>query len=104
MVIEVVGNQTDILLMSETKLDDTFPLSPFVLEGFSPPYRFDRKVHSRDVMLFVREDIPFKLLRNVNPSGNIENVFVKISLRSKDGLFQAPVTLMSVLFKITQSI
>ena len=32
-------------------------------------------------MLFFEEDIPSKLLPNVNPSGNVENIFVKINLR-----------------------
>ena len=37
-------------------------------------------------MLFVREDIPSKLLTNINPSGNIENIFFEINLRSKKWL------------------
>ena len=37
-------------------------------------------------MLFVREDIPSKLLPNINPSCNIENIFVEINLRSKKWL------------------
>ena len=37
-------------------------------------------------MLFVREDIPSKLLPNISPSGNIENIFVEINLRSKKWL------------------
>ena len=37
-------------------------------------------------MLFVREDIPSKLLPNINPSSNIENIFVEINLRSKKWL------------------
>ena len=34
-------------------------------------------------MLLIREDIPSTLLPNVNPSDNIENIFVEINLRSK---------------------
>ena len=30
MLKEVIGNKTDILLISETKLDDTFPLNQFI--------------------------------------------------------------------------
>ena len=37
-------------------------------------------------MLFVREDIPSKLLPNIDPSGNIENIVVEINLRSKKWL------------------
>ena len=81
MLKEVIGNKIDILLISETKLDDTFSLSEFILEGFTPPYRLDKKEHGGGLMLFVREDIPSKLLPYVNPSGNIENIFVEINFR-----------------------
>ena len=37
-------------------------------------------------MLFVREGIPYKLLPNINPSENIQNIFVEINLRSKKWL------------------
>ena len=83
---EVVGNKIDILLISETKLDDTFPLNQFILERFTPPYRLGRTTHGGRLMLFVKEDIPSKLLPNINPSGNIENIFVEINLRSKKWL------------------
>ena len=36
------------------------------------------------------EDIPSKLLPNVNPSGKIENIFVEINLRSKKWLISGP--------------
>ena len=76
-----IRRRRHILLILETKLDETFPLSQFILEGFNPPYRLDRTEHGGCLMLFVREDIPIKLLSNVNPSGNIENIFVEINLR-----------------------
>ena len=37
-------------------------------------------------MLFIREDIPSKLLPNVNLSGNIDNIFVEINKRSEKWL------------------
>ena len=86
MLKEVVGNKIDVLLISKTKLDDTFPLNQFILEGFTPPYRIDRTAHGGGLMLFVREDIPSKLLPNINPSCSIENIFVEINLRSKKWL------------------
>ena len=46
--------------------------------------------------------MPFKLSRNINPPGNIENIFVEINIRSKIDLFQGPIAY--VLFKITQSV
>ena len=41
-LVKFVGNNLDILMVSETKLDDTFPDSQFLMEGFSTPYRLDR--------------------------------------------------------------
>ena len=32
-------------------------------------------------MVLIREDIAYKLLPNVNPSRNLENIFVEINLR-----------------------
>ena len=82
MLKEVVGNKIDI--MSETILDDIFHLNQFILERFTPSYRFDRTTHGGGLMIFVREDIPFKLLSNINPSDNIKNIFVETNLRSKN--------------------
>ena len=86
MLKEVVGDKIDILLISETKLDNTFPLNQFILEGFTPPYRLDRATHGGGLTPFVRDDLLYKLLPNINLSGNIENIFVEINLRSKKWL------------------
>ena len=38
----IFKQKIDILLVSETKIDDTFPLAQFSVEGYSTPYRLDR--------------------------------------------------------------
>ena len=43
MLQEVIGNNIDVLLTSETILDASFPSNQFILDGFTPPYRLDRK-------------------------------------------------------------
>ena len=80
MLKEIMDNKTDILLKN---LDYTFP---FILDGFTPPHRLDRTAHGGGLVLFVRKDIPSKLLPTVIPSGNIENLFLAINLRSKKWL------------------
>ena len=101
---EEVGNKTDVNLISETKLDDVFPLSQFILEGFTPPYRLDRKEHSGGLLIFVREEMRSKLLTYINPSGNFRISLSKSTEDRKCGLFQAPITLLSVLLKIPHSV
>ena len=37
MLQKLIGNNIDILLISATKLENTFSLSRFILKGFTPP-------------------------------------------------------------------
>ena len=53
----VCGN-IDILLITETKLDITFPSSQFLLKGYSEPFRLDRNQHGGGLLVYRREDIP----------------------------------------------
>ena len=41
-LVRFVGNNLDILKVSEKKIDDIFPESQFLIEGFSKPFRLDR--------------------------------------------------------------
>ena len=38
----VVNNKIDFLMVSETKLDDTFPTSQLLMQGYSTPFGKDR--------------------------------------------------------------
>ena len=48
-------------MISETKIDDSFPLGKFLIGGFSKPYRLDRDLLGGGILLYVREDIPTNL-------------------------------------------
>ena len=85
MLQELIGNNIDVLLISETKLDASFPSSQFIRDGFTPPYRLDRTQHGGGIMLFIREGIPSKLL-NADNFFEIENLLVEINRRSKKWL------------------
>ena len=39
---DIVMQHIDILVLTETKLDDTFPAAQFLVNGFSEPCRLDR--------------------------------------------------------------
>ena len=63
MLKEAVGNKTDILLISETKLDDTFLLNQFILEGFTPPYRLHRTTYGGGlILIFIHPNMKTLLL------------------------------------------
>ena len=42
MLTSLIANEIDVLLLSETKLDETFPLEQFLISGFAKPLRLDR--------------------------------------------------------------
>ena len=86
MLQEIVQDKLDILLISETKVDHTFSSSQFAIEGFGSPFRLDRNSSGGGIMLFVREEIPSKLLSEYKPNSSVENIFIDINLRSKKWL------------------
>ena len=71
----------DILVLTETKLDDTFPTAQFLVNGFSEPYRLDRNRKGGGNMVYIREDIPSKLLDKHAFPYDMEGLFVELSFR-----------------------
>ena len=63
--MSVINNNLDILMISETKIDDTFPDSQFLREDFSVPYRLDCTAKEGGILLYIREDIPSKRIKKV---------------------------------------
>lgn len=68
-------------MITEFKLDDIFPLSQIYVEGFTVPYRHDWNRNGRGVIIYVREDIPSKILEKHELPENIEGMFIKVNFR-----------------------
>ena len=49
-------------MISETKVDEYFPHVQFFLDGFGTTFRLDRNRDGGGVMLFIRNDIPVKVV------------------------------------------
>ena len=78
---DIVMQHIDILVLTETKLDDTFPTAKFLVNGFPEPYRLDRNRKGGGVMVYIREDIQSKLLdKHVFPY-DMEGLFVELNFR-----------------------
>ena len=50
---EQINGNMNILLISETKLDNSFPNRQFLIKGYSAPYRLDRDAQGGEVLLFM---------------------------------------------------
>ena len=59
---KLVEKYVDILVLSETKPNDSFPTSQFLVDAFSEPFRFDRNRSGGEVIIHARGDVPSKLL------------------------------------------
>ena len=77
----LIQDKLDILVVGETKLDNSFPEKQFMISGFKKPYRLDRNKYGGGVMIYVRGDIPSQQLEKHNISKNVETIFVEINLR-----------------------
>ena len=59
----------------------TFPTAQFSVNGFSERYRLDRNRKGEGVMVYIREDIPSKLLdKHIFPY-DMEGLFVELNFR-----------------------
>ena len=61
----MVSGYFDVIIVTETKLDDSFPKVEFCIDDFSIPYRLDRNKNGGGLMIYVRDDIPSKTLKNI---------------------------------------
>ena len=48
-------------MISETKVDDSFPGGQFFLDSFGTPFRLDWNRNRGGIVLFIRTDIPAKV-------------------------------------------
>ena len=86
MVNFLIANEQDVFLLSETKLDEAFPLEQFLISGFAKPLRLDRNSKGGGVMFFIRDNIPFRLLESGNLPFINEALFIERNFRKKKWL------------------
>ena len=71
----------DILIITETKLDGSFPEQQFHIESFNIPFRLDRNRYGRVVLLYVHNNTNAVLLRSCAFLDNIEVFFMETLLK-----------------------
>ena len=79
---EIVQKNIDILTISETKLDESFPTNQFYMDGYAPPIRLDRSSEGGGILVYIRGDIPAKHLKNHPLPKCCEGMFIELKLRN----------------------
>ena len=84
MLTNSVTEYIDILMISETKLDNTFPYALYHLRDFSNPCRLDRTCHGGGSLVNVRDNIPSNLVKLDQNFDNFEGFSIELELSKKN--------------------
>ena len=79
----LLGKSLDIICISETKLDETFPTVQFAIKGFCKPYRLDVTSKSGGLLLYVKANLPSKLIRFYNFLNEIQCIPIELNISTK---------------------
>ena len=82
----IMTGDVDIMVFSETKLDDSYPMAQLCIEGFGKSLRLDRNANGGGLLIYVRADIPCKKIEKHDFPGNIEAIFMEINFRKSKWL------------------
>ena len=78
---EMVKESIDFFLVTESKLDDTFPMGQFQIEGFSRPIRLDRNRNGGGLIVFMRDDLTCRELKPRVLYPELECTFLEVRIR-----------------------
>ena len=80
LLINRLSGNIGVIMISDTKIDETFQARQFHIDSYTPCYRLDRSFNGGSIMIYVREDIRDKL---VEINNSVEEVFIELNLRKK---------------------
>ena len=78
----IIEDNIDILIIQETKLDDSFPEGQFHIQGYLPPFRRDRNRYGGGLLVYIKEHIPAKILVNNDLANDIEGIFIELNFKN----------------------
>ena len=79
--MKVCYEHIDVLVIAEAKLDNSFTTSQILAKGFAGPFRLDRNRNEGGVVIYIRDDVPIRLLlKHVFPS-DIGDLYIELNFR-----------------------
>ena len=80
--MELVKDNIDVLLISETKINSSFPSEQFAIDNYEIFCR-DRNCFGGGLMFYVNENISCRELSPEQNDSNFEMIFLEIALRNR---------------------
>ena len=84
-IADVIQGQFGIFVLSETKIDESFPDKQFCLNNFRI-FRKDRSQYGGGIMFYVNENLPCKSL-TTETDNLTETIFLEVNVQSSQWLF-----------------
>ena len=92
-VQELITNNIDICLLSETKIDESFPNQQFNISNYKT-FRRDRNKHGGGLLFDINENIPCKLINDEIIPSDIEMIMFEFLVKTRKwlciGLYKSP--------------
>ena len=57
-LLPIIDSNVEIVTITETKLDSSFPSAQFIVDGYSAPYRKGRNANGGGLLVYIKEGIP----------------------------------------------
>ena len=77
----MVGDRFDVFCIAESKLDSSFPKSQFSIQGYKNPYRLDISDKSGGLLVYVRNGISSRHLKDFPLPNDIQAIPVELRLK-----------------------
>ena len=61
---DIVKSNVGIIILSETKIDDSFPTNQFLINGFSVAFWADRNKNGGGILVYIRDNNPCEMATN----------------------------------------
>ena len=91
-VQELITNNIDICLLSQTKIDESFPNQQF--NRYYKTFRRDRNKHGGGLLFYLNENIPCKLINDQIIPSDIEMIMFEFLVKTREwlciGLYKSP--------------
>ena len=77
-LVSIIKNKVDIIMISETKVDDSYPINQFQIEGYSSPFQLDSDSHGGGIMIYLPGYLPCKRIESFLLPNNVEVIEMNI--------------------------
>ena len=75
----IIENTFDIFLISDTKIDNSFPNSQFSINGYKM-FQHGRKCFGGGLCLYVKESIASKHLNSLKENIDVEVIYLEVNI------------------------